>query len=112
MNYAEYYDGKRIREPGSSSVCSAETQGFLPIVLDLSAKREKEIPVYYENTEVISFFEYFLIFALQLVPFVGFGYVLYMALQKGEPTPKKTMARAMLCCYALVAVVLLMAAIL
>ena len=112
MNYAEFYDGKKIKDINSSKVNYAETQGFLPIVLDLSGKREKEIPVYYENTEVMSFMEYFLFFALQLVPFVGFGFVLYLALQKGEATPKRTMARAMLCCYVLVAVVMLLVSLL
>lgn len=112
MNYAEYYDGKKIKTVESTSVCSAETQGFLPIVLDLSAKKEKEIPVYYENTEVVSFFEYFLIFALQLIPVVGLGFILYLAFSKGENSPKRTMARAMLATYALLAVVVAFALLL
>lgn len=112
MNYAEYYDGKRYKEVGDSKMYSAVTQGTLPLVLDLSGKKEKEIPVYYENTEVISFFEYFLIFALQLIPFAGFGLLLYLAFRKGEATPKKTMAKAMLAVYALAAVIVAFAMLL
>ena len=112
MNYAEYFDGKRYKEVGDLKMYSAVTQGTLPLVLDLSGKKEKEIPVYYENTEVISFFEYFLIFALQLIPFAGFGLLLYLAFQKGEATPKKTMAKAMLAVYALAAVIVALALLL
>jgi hypothetical protein len=105
MNYSEVYDGKRIKDYDSGVERPIETQGFQPLVFDSNYTPEKEVPVYYQDTETMSFGQCFAMLLSQFIPVVGIVLLFYWGFSQGDVTPKKILARAMLACYAVAAVV-------
>lgn len=105
MNYSEVFDGKKTKEFVYGVELPIETQGTQPLVMDTHYAKTNEVPVYYQNSEVLSFKQCLIMLLSQFLPVVGIVLLFYWAFQSGEISPKKTLARAMLACYAIVAIV-------
>lgn len=96
MNYSEYYDGKKVQGASVEFPFESQGVGVQPLVMEKENTNFKEIPVYYENTEVITFSQCLSMLLIQLVPVIGILILLGCAFGKNEAHFKKTLARSIL----------------